>query len=163
MPALLWDASALAKRYSPERGSDTVDSLFETIPAPQMVATVIGYAEAYSLLLRKRNRSDISEEAFRAAKTALRDEVTGRDSFDLLTVDDAAVFSGIALIEQHNINATDAAILALFLRFARLFTPPCVVVAADERLIRAAEAEGLKTMNPELVAAADVPDILAAL
>jgi hypothetical protein len=26
MPVLLWDASALAKRYSPELGSDTVDA-----------------------------------------------------------------------------------------------------------------------------------------
>ena len=29
---LLWDASALAKRYAPETGSDTVDALFAAVP-----------------------------------------------------------------------------------------------------------------------------------
>ena len=38
---------------------------------------------------------------------------------------------------------------------------PFVVVASDGRLITAAEAEGLKTLNPETVAAADVPTFLA--
>jgi predicted nucleic acid-binding protein len=45
MPILLWDASALVKRYSPEVGSDTVDALFLSSPASQMVATLLTYAE----------------------------------------------------------------------------------------------------------------------
>jgi hypothetical protein len=37
------------------------------------------------------------------------------------------------------------------------------MVASDKRLLRAADAEGLKTLNPEIVSAAEVPGILAAL
>jgi hypothetical protein len=38
-----------------------------------------------------------------------------------------------------------------------------LLVAADARLLRAAAAEGLATLNPGTVAAADVPAVLAAL
>jgi hypothetical protein len=37
------------------------------------------------------------------------------------------------------------------------------MIAADRRLLRAAEAEGFRTLNPELLAAADVPGFLGAL
>lgn len=74
----LWDASALAKRYAPENGSDTADALF--------------------------------------AHTAQS-------------------FAG----------------------------SPCALVASDQRLLRAAEAEGLATLNPELLPAAEVPTQLASL
>ncbi|MCC6442770.1 MAG: hypothetical protein IT210_04845 [Armatimonadetes bacterium] len=53
MPILLWDASALTKRYTLEVGSETVDALFEEISMSQMVTTFWGYAETYVSLLRK--------------------------------------------------------------------------------------------------------------
>jgi len=37
---LLWDASALAKRYALEVGSEAVDALFAEMPAGQMVKTL---------------------------------------------------------------------------------------------------------------------------
>ena len=41
--------------------------------------------------------------------------------------------------------------------------PPCVLVASDKRLLRAAELEGLRTLNPEVTALEDVPAFLASL
>ena len=38
MAELLWDASALVKRYAAEAGSDTVDALFQFTPPLPMVA-----------------------------------------------------------------------------------------------------------------------------
>lgn len=166
MPILLWDASALAKRYAPEVGSSTVDALFAAAPAPQMVTTVLGYAETYSVLLRKHHRGSIQLHAFSVAKASLRDEIINSPTFVLLTVDDAAIFAGIALMEQHNVNATDAAVLALFLRYRHALppgAPGCALVAADQRLLLAAHAEGLTTLNPEIVIPADVPALLAGL
>jgi len=64
------------------------------------------------------------------------------------------------------LNSNAAAILATFLRYIRSLPvggPPCVLVAADGRLLRAAQAEGLAGLNPELVAEADMPALLAAL
>ncbi len=47
MPLLFWDASALAKRYTEEVGSDAVDAIFAAVPASSMVTTVWGYAETF--------------------------------------------------------------------------------------------------------------------
>ncbi len=60
-------------------------------------------------------------------------------------------------MQSHNINSADAAILAAYLRFQRATSKPCLLIASDRRLNRAAEAEGLKSLNPEEVAAGDVP------
>jgi hypothetical protein len=38
-----------------------------------------------------------------------------------------------------------------------------LLVAADERLVRTAQAEGLQAVNPETLSAADVPAFLASL
>lgn len=128
----MWDASALVKRYAPETGSDTADALFDKVPGAQMVATVLGYAEAYSILLRKRNQGRIPISAFAGAKTLLRQELLGRSDFVLLTIDDAAIFAGITFMERHNLNATDAALLALFIRYAPTVPdglPSCTLIA----------------------------------
>ena len=56
-----------------------------------------------------------------------------------------------------NINSSDTAILATYLRFQRATTEPCLLISSDKRLNRAAEAEGLKSLNPEEVATGDIP------
>jgi predicted nucleic acid-binding protein len=166
LPLLFWDASALAKRYVAELGSDTVDALFASVPAPQMTGTVLGYAETYSTLIRRHNRGSIGRPTFTMAKTALRNEVIDSPDFVLLTIDDAAILAGVALMEQHNLNATDAAILALVLRYIGALppgAPACLLITADHRLLSAAQAEGLTTLDPEVVAAIDVSALLASL
>jgi uncharacterized protein len=166
VPLLFWDASALVKRYIAEVGSQTADAVFSAVPTDQMFGTVLGYAETFSVLLRRCNRGVISLAAFNVAKTSLREDVVNDLNFTLLTVDDAVIFAGIALMEGYNINATDSAILALFLRYIQALptgSPAAVLVASDQRLIAAARAEGLASLDPEVVAAADVPAFLSAL
>lgn len=55
MPSLFWDASGLAKRYTVEKGTDVTDALFLAVPVSDMMTTVWGYAETFSILLRKLN------------------------------------------------------------------------------------------------------------
>ena len=50
MTHVLWDASALAKRYIAEVGSDTVNALFAAVPLAQMVTTILGYSETFAAL-----------------------------------------------------------------------------------------------------------------
>ena len=148
----------------PETGSETVEALFTIAPPPQMVTTLLGYAETFSLLLRRMNDGSISTATFTIAISALQAEVINSMDVMLLTVEDTAILAGISLMQRHNVNASGAAILATFLRYAQARLAamvPCILVAADKRLVRAAEAEGLKTLNPELVLAADVPGFLA--
>src|SRR5438034_5071921 len=98
MPILLWDASALAKRYAPELGSDTIQALFATVPMSDMIATVWAYAETFSILLRHRNRATISAVAFVTAASALEVEILDNPDVSLLVVDDAAVLAGVSLM-----------------------------------------------------------------
>src|SRR5436190_18554228 len=75
LPLLLWDASALAKRYLTEIGTPTVHALFGLSPAAQAIGTVIGYAETFSTLLRSHNRGILSARTLAAAKALVRAEV----------------------------------------------------------------------------------------
>lgn len=151
MVVLLWDASALAKRYAPEVGSDTVDALFAEVPTAQMVSSSISYAEIYSILLRKFNRAAIDRTAFETAKSSLRAELINDPDFVLLSIDDTAFYSGIALMEAHNLNATDAALLTIFQFYIQTFAPDSgltfLLVAADERMVRTAQLEGLQAVT----------------
>lgn len=163
MLQLLWDASALSKRYYEEEGSEAVDAIFAAVPSPGLIAH-IGYAETAAILRRKLNQGDIDFAGFQQARLLLEAEVLLSTGFGLLSVEDTDVLDGVALTDLHNINSTDASILATYLRRARSqppSAPACVLVAADRRLLRAAEAEGLRTLNPELVPAADIPAFLA--
>ena|SRR6266849_5702286 len=164
MALLFWDASALAKRYAPETGSDTVDALFANASAHTMAATVLGYAETFSILLRKRNGGRLDLPAFTSAITALQSETIDNVDFTFLSIDDAAILSGIPLIQRHNLNSADAVILAVILRYVRLTpTSPILMVSSDHRLLRAAQAEGMRTLDPEGFPAVDVAPLLVSL
>lgn len=152
MPFLVWDASALSKRYSLEGGMEVVDALLLGPEGWEMATTIWGYAETLSILIRRRNDGRIGRDAFVQAASALDREVfEGR--FRLIPIPDGTVLAATALMEDHNLNATDAAILRAMLDLldeedrARVI----VLVASDRRFLRAAEAEGLRTINPDAV------------
>lgn len=166
MLVLFWDASALAKRYVPELGRQTVAELFLLAAADIKIVTTLGYAEVYSILLRRRNRREIREATFRAARTVLRSDIAQGRVLTLLSLTDSAIFAGLSLMDRYNLNATDASFLALVLQYRDALpsgSPTCLLVAADQRLVAAARGEGLAALNPETVAAADVSAFLAFL
>jgi hypothetical protein len=164
MALLFWDASALVKRYYPEIGSHSVDRLIVDRSAHSMVSTPWGYAETYSILLRRFNGGVIDLATFTGAVSALQTEVVQNPDFGLLTITDAHVFSSIETMRRHNLNATDAVLLTLLVEFSRSpGAPSCVLIASDHRFLRAAASVGLPTLNPETLVPADVPSLLAAL
>jgi predicted nucleic acid-binding protein len=131
-----------------------------------MIATFFAYAETCAVLRRKHNRGDITLRLFTSARSLLRRDVLLNPNFPLLTITDQDVLDGITLNDQYNLNSTDAAILAAYLRYARAqppIAPTCVLVTADQRFLRAATAEGLRAINPETLPAADVAAFLASL
>jgi predicted nucleic acid-binding protein len=166
MALLFWDASALVKRYFVEVGSQTVDALLAAGPRHELATTPWGYAETYSVLLRRLNSGVLDRAAFTAATTALQAEVVLGSDFSLLSISDATVFASTTMMSRHNINATDAAILTLLLEYSQTLPrgkTDCVIVAADRRLLRAADTEGLGTIDPEALPVIDVPGLLARL
>jgi len=164
MAIILWDASGLVKRYGREAGSDAVDAIFQPPAVSQMSVTLWGYAECVSILHRKRNNKLLDAAAYASAVTALQQEVLLSAQFKILTIEDDRILAGLPLLVKHNLNSNDAAILATYLRFQRSLppsSPPCFLVAADQRLLRAAEAEGLRMLNPEMATPQDISARLA--
>ena len=160
MRLYFWDASALIKRYFAETGSDAADELFARVPLTDMVTTPWGYTETYLLLVRRRNEGILPLPDFVAAVTALQAEVVQSPDFRFLPVSDDAVFNSVNVIETHNLNATDVALLLTLLEYQVISGDECVLIACDRRFLRSAEAESVKTINPQLVAASEVAELL---
>ena len=156
MPCLLWDASALVKRNAPEVGTEVVETLFE-LPNVSMAITYSGYAEVCAVLRRKHNRDTIDKATFQTARQAVEQEILLAPAVDLVTIDDADMLTGIGLTDKHHINSADAAILSAFLRYIPQSPSTCLVVSADQLLLRAAKVEGILTLNPETMANSSLP------
>jgi hypothetical protein len=110
-----------------------------------MITTVLSYSETCGVLVRKCNGGALDGATFSVARSALRAEVIDDPDFGVLAVEFGDILDGIDLIDRHNLNST----LASFLSFAQaqLVGTVCVLVAADQRLLRAGQAEGLRTFN----------------
>ena len=166
MPILFWDASGLVKRYCAETGAATVHALFDYSPAPAMIGTFWGYTETYAILARKRNAGHLTSVGLSTAMSALYYEVIAAETFDLLSIDDRIVMSSLPHILAHNINSADAALLTTFLAYQASLpegSPTCVLITADLRLIRAANAEGLQTLNPEALTPQEATAFLSSM
>lgn len=161
MALLFCDASARIKRYLIEVGSDVMNAVFAHAAPHRMPTTPWGYTETYSLLRRRYNGGVIDRATFTVQVSALQAEVVHSPDFGLVPITGAAIFASVFHIEKHSLNATDAAILTMLLEFAQLpGAPRCVVIAADQRLLRAAAGEGLLTLDPQQTAAAGIPAFL---
>jgi predicted nucleic acid-binding protein len=146
------DASALAKRYSPEVGSALMDHLMTRVPQNRLYLFNVGMGEVQSLLVRKKNAGQLSAADYAQALVELGTEIVSSSLLHKLVAGNALVTAALSLIELHSINATDAIILRLALNLAvplRSVGHDLVLVASDQRLLRAAQAEGLLTFDPE--------------
>jgi predicted nucleic acid-binding protein len=162
---LFWDASALAKRFVGESGSQTVNALFAAVPSAQMVTTISSYSETFAALLRKHNQGVLSAPALSIAQAALRNEIIDDPCFTVLGIDFDDFLDALDLIKRHNLNSSDATLLRAFLRHTHVLgaSPTAILVATDQRLLRAAGAEGMHVLNPEIVVDVDATAFLAAL
>jgi predicted nucleic acid-binding protein len=148
-----WDASALVKRYTLETGIPFVNHLFAHVTSDRMMCLIVGIGEVISILVRKKNASLITDNAFTQALADFRAEVIDAAAFNLVSVEDALVLASHSLIVRHSLNATDAFLLQSILDAASMVQPAgndIVLVVSDRRLLRAAQAEGLQTFNPEI-------------
>lgn len=146
------DASATIKRYLVEVGSPLVNHLFDSIPLDRLLLLTPGIGETLSVLVRRRNSGALTPAAYLQASGSLRAELVDAGQVRLLPAEDALVFASLPLIEQHSINSTDALVLRSALDLAaalRAGGDDLVLVAADQRLLRAAAQEGLAVFNPE--------------
>ena len=164
MNSFFLDASALAKRYSLEVGADRVDYLFDHMPPSSLMCLMLGVAEVVSVLVRRRNSDLLSPTAFAQGMINLKAEIVDADDFNVLPIDNSLIAAAMPLIEKHAVNATDAVILRLALDLAtqlRINNNDLVLITCDQRLLRAAQTEGLVTFDPETQMMADLEALCA--
>ena len=149
---VFFDASALAKRYAPEAGSDFINELFLHFPRDQMQISTVGISEIISVLVRKQNDGRLPAKLFHQTLLEIGDEIINNEAFSFSSVDDQLIFSSQKLIVLHNINATDAIILqsCLDIRERLPHEDKLVLLSSDKRLLRAANNENLFVLDPEI-------------
>jgi len=149
-----FDASALVKRYTDEIGSDEVDFLFANVPLEHMQCLILGAVEVFWICVRKRNDGRITHSHFTQATGYLEQEIINPNSdFKTVSIPDTLVLNSISLTETHSLNSVDAMVLRSALDIAtelRNTGNTLVFVASDQRLLRAAQDEGLPIFNPEI-------------
>ncbi len=149
-----FDASALVKRYTQEIGSDKINFLFNNVALNRMMCLVIGIVELFWVCVRKKNDGRITNHDFSQAGINLDYEIIDNQSdFKTISVPDPLIWNSMHLIETHSLNSIDAIVLCSALEIAaelRDTENTLVLVASDQRLLRAARAEGLQVFNPEV-------------
>ncbi len=149
-----FDASALVKRYTQELGSDKVNSLFTNVPHDRLMCLILGAIEVIWVLVRQRNDNRLTNDDFRQAGINLDYEVIDNQSgFRTVPAPNSLVWRSIDLIEIHSLNSVDAIVLRSALDTAatcRDAADELVLVASDQRLLRAASSEELLVFNPEI-------------
>jgi uncharacterized protein len=146
------DGSALAKRYVAEPGTPLVDHLFSHVASDRLVVLNVGVAEVVSVLVRRKNSGVLSDATFAKAMLQVGQEIIHAANLRKLEPTNNLVIAAIVHIQTHSINATDAIVLHAALGLAqhlRSRGDDLVLVASDQRLLRAAQTEGLVTFNPE--------------
>ena len=105
-----------------------------------------------SVFVRKRNAGVISAAEFAQATTSFDAEIVRAADITKVSVTSRLVTGSFPLIVAHALNSTDALTLKSALAIARRLRvagDDLVLVTSDQRLLRAAQAEGLMTFDPE--------------
>jgi uncharacterized protein len=133
-----FDASALVKRYVRERESTQVSALLEDGVG---VVSRLSEAEVSSALARRHRDGSIATADYVRAVAALRSDFTMLTVVELKPPVVARVHS---LLRDHHLRAADALQLACCLAVGERIGASLEFVCFDDRLSRAARAEGLR-------------------
>ncbi|MEK7728204.1 MAG: type II toxin-antitoxin system VapC family toxin [candidate division KSB1 bacterium] len=161
-----FDASALAKAYVKEKGTPIVNHILQHTTFQQWRVLTLGLAETVSILVRKKNGGVISPNLFQASLQALRDDFVDNNAAIKIETTNAFVLAAMPFIIKHSINSTDAVVLHSACGLAADLHDQrheLILVTADKRLVSAAEAEGLRVINPETATLEEMEKLLVSV
>ena len=150
MTVYFLDSSALIKRYVTEIGSGWVQSLTSPASESTLIVVRITWVEVCSAFARLLRESALAATDVNIVVRAfLYDWET---QYQVVELDDSVANSAGRLLFKHPLRAYDSVQLAAALKLQPAFSQSTAVtytfIAADNRLLRAAGAEGLHTDNP---------------
>ena len=141
---IFFDASAAAKRYFREIGSDRVAELWQ---GPEFFSSLtILHCELTSALNRKLRERALSRSTYRALKAQIEEDLR---KLRALPVDADLIQVSLRLLDSHFLKTLDALYLAGALSLQDAVNEQVLFVSADRQLLRAAQTEGLRVLNPE--------------
>lgn len=139
---IYFDTSALVKRFVTEVASDRVERLIADEPS---VATAkIAYPEIYSGLTRKWREKDLSRSDY---ELACRQFELDWESYVRIDLHDDILRISRDLIQRHPLRGFDAVHLASATYLQKALGEPISFVAADRRLLEAADQESLAIVD----------------
>jgi predicted nucleic acid-binding protein len=160
------EPSAWVKRYYRETGTALTNQLFDMLlraRPSRLLCSRAGMAEVVAVLNRHRNAGRVTQSLFNTAYAHFEEETR---RVRLLPVRNHQIDASIRLLLVHNLNATDALHLRVALEVhSQLHRQgdTLLLFAADRRLLRAAQAEGLMIFNPEVGSSAQLESLLSCM
>ena len=144
------DSSALVKRYVAETGTAWVQSITAPHTRNKLIIDRITWVEVLSALARRQREGSLSSNNVAKAIRTFRYDLDTQ--YQVVELDRMLTETAGQLVGKHPLRAYDAVQLASALRvqsaFARAKSTSLTFLAADDRLIAIAQAEGLLTDNP---------------
>jgi predicted nucleic acid-binding protein len=144
------DISALIKRYVDEAGSPWLRTLLDAQPRPSIVVVHLVIVEVTSALMRRVREGILTNAEYAQAQNAFRADCLRQ--YELVTAVDDVIDQAHRLLETYQLRAYDAVHLATAVVSNRALLAnnlaPLIFISADDRLNRAASAEGLAVDNP---------------
>ena len=138
------DTSALIKRFVNEKGSALVQSMVQRRGA---IATAkIAYAEIFAGLTRKLREGNVSKPEY---ELACRQFESDWPAYLRVELQDHILLLARDLIRRHPLRGFDAVHLASAFSLKAALGEDITFAAADARLLRAAAAENLESLNVE--------------
>lgn len=143
---IFFDASAAAKRYFQETGSDTVDDLWSGQEFFSSLAIL--HCELTSALNRKRRERALVPKVYYALKERIQEDL---EKIQAVPVNAELIRLSLRLLDSHPLKTLDSLYLAGALGLQEALKESVLFVSADRQLLQAAEAEGLRTLDPEVL------------
>ena len=144
------DSSVLVKRHVLERGAAWFQSLADPVAGHLIVTARISMVEVYSALNRRLREAQLSTQDYAQIATDFA-EICASE-YEIIELSTTVIERARLLLERHPLRAYDAVQLASALIADNALQsagfPSLIFLAADERLLVAARAEGLMTDDP---------------
>ena len=143
---IFFDASAAAKRYFKEAGSERVEELWT---GPEFLSSLaILQCELASAVNRKLREHGLTRGTYQTLKEQMRRDLR---KLQAVPADADVIEASLRLLDTHPLKVLDSLYLAAALNLHRASSNPVLFVSADRQLLRAALAEGLRVLDPEEV------------
>jgi predicted nucleic acid-binding protein len=144
------DSSVLVKRHITEIGTPWVQALTDPAAGHLFITSRASMVEVISALNRRQRERSLSTAEYDGIVTDF--EALYATDYQFVELTEEVVAQARHLLEQHALRADDAVQLASALLTDALVRangePPLTFHAADDRLLTAAQLEGLAVDNP---------------